>query len=143
MIVAIPTYENRVSPVMDTAANLMVIELEGDLEKSRTVIAIPALHPVRVVRFIADRGIDVLICGAISNMFAAMLTSSGVKIIPWVRGTIDEIITAFVNNTLDQPEFFLPGCMRRMRQGGQGGRGGGRGRGRRLGTGRGGGRRQM
>ena len=87
---------------------------------------------------------NVLICGAISALLEAMLVSSGVRVIGFLCGPVDEVVAAFLNGEVAKPEFCMPGCggwRKRPRQGrsdamprgfGMGlgcGAGGGRGRG--------------
>ena len=126
--VAIPIWNGRVSPVMDTACRLLVVDLADGREVSRETLDIPQVIIPYRVSFLADRGIEVLICGAISHQFERMLVASGIKPYPWFRGDVDEIIAAYSGGVLQNDSFLLPGCGRR-------GRGRGRRRGRRAGLG--------
>lgn len=129
--VAIPIWNERVSPVLDTARRLLVVEFTNDQEVSRETLDIPQVNIPYRVSFFTDRGIDVLICGAISHQFEQMLSVSGIKPIPWFGGDVDEIITAYASGSLQNDNYRLPGCgqfNRRRRY---------RRRGRRMGLGRG------
>ena len=55
-------------------------------------------------------GANVLICGAISAPLEAMLVSSGVRVIGFLCGPVDELIAAFLNGEVARPEFCMPGC---------------------------------
>ena len=127
--VAIPIWDGRVSPVMDTARQLLVIELADGSEVSRTVVDIPQASISGRTGFVSDLCIDVLICGAISHQFERMLAGSGIKAHPWSRGDVDEIIAAYRGGILRNDSFLMPGCRRR-------GRGRGRQRQDRAGRGR-------
>jgi len=132
MKVAIPIWENRVSPVLDTARQLLVVDLENGQEVSRTAVDIPLMHIVQIARFARELEIDTVICGAISRQLETMLATLGIRVIPWVRGEADEVLSAHADGNLQNEYFFLPGCGRsRCRRGrrGQRGRGGGFGRG--------------
>jgi len=131
MKIAIPIWNDRVSPVMDSASQLLLVQIDDGAVCSRTRLDIPQLHPVQQSRFLCSQGIDRLICGAISHRLQTMLTASGLTVMPWVRGNVEDIIAAFINGNLQNQDFYLPGC----RQGG--GRRRGRGCGRGRGTGRG------
>lgn len=128
MKIAIPTWDGRVSPVMDTARHLLVTEYADGSEVSRETVIIPQADISSLVSFLMDIGIDILICGAISHQFERMLVASGIKPYPWFRGDVDEIIAAYSGGVLQNDSFLLPGCGRR-------GRGRGRRRGRRAGLG--------
>ena len=121
------------SPVLDTARQLLVADIENGQEASRTAVDIPLMHIVQIAGFVRDLGVDTVICGAISRQLETMLTTLGIRIIPWVRGEVDEVLSAHVNDNLQDGCFFLPGCGRgRGRRGRRGrrGQGGGFGRGR-------------
>jgi predicted Fe-Mo cluster-binding NifX family protein len=118
--VAIPIWGGRVSPVMDTACRLLIAEITGSREVSRTIIDIPQLGISHRASFVSGLGIDLLICGAISHEFEQMLIASGVKMCPWYCGNVDEIIAAHSNGTLQRDNFFLPGRALRRRRGNRG-----------------------
>jgi predicted Fe-Mo cluster-binding NifX family protein len=126
MKIAIPIWEGRVSPVMDTAQQLLVVEVRDGRERSRTLESMPRLHPVHLVRFIGDLGIDLVICGSVSRQLEWLLELSGTKVIPWIRGNVDKILTAYASGDLQDGSFSLPGCrsrfgpQRRGRRRGQG-----------------------
>jgi len=127
MKVAMPIWEGRLSPVMDSACRLLVAEINGGREISRLVYNIPPVDISGRARFIAGLGIDVLICGAISQQLEQMLTASGIRTNPWFRGEVDDIIKAHTDGNLQNDNFFLPGCRHRGRGPGRGRRQGGRG----------------
>ncbi|MDY7035833.1 MAG: hypothetical protein SV375_06685 [Thermodesulfobacteriota bacterium] len=55
-------------------------------------------------------GIEVLICGAVSNLFANTIESYGIRTIPFVVGPVDEVIDAYLTNGLCDSKFRMPGC---------------------------------
>jgi len=127
MKIAIPIWDNRVSPVLDHAREMMLVTIDGDREISRETRLIPNSLPPQKARFIAGTGVDLLICGALSRPLEAFLAAAGVQLQPWVRGYIDDVIAAHLGGSLGELEqHFMPGC---------------RGRGRGMGRGRGFGRR--
>jgi predicted Fe-Mo cluster-binding NifX family protein len=73
--------------------------------------------PERVNR-LGELGVQVLLCGAISRPLERMIRASGVKVIPCLRGSIEEIIGAYLNGDIDVNErvtcmvfsvFLIPG----------------------------------
>jgi predicted Fe-Mo cluster-binding NifX family protein len=133
MKIAIPTWNGRVSPVFDTASRLLVVETTGESETARFETDISEhFLPSKSMR-LTGLEIDTLICGAISRPLAAMITTAGITLIPWISGQVDEVLQAFLSNTLFDPRFIMPGCAspRSKGPGGRHGRGGGR---RRRGT---------
>ena len=133
MKIAIPTWNGRVSPVFDTASRLLVLEITEKSETSRFETDISEYFlPSKSMR-LTGLGIDTLICGAISRPFASMITTAGIKLIPWISGQVEEIVQAFLTNTLFDPRFIMPGCAGPWGKGLSGKHGQGRGR-RRRGT---------
>jgi len=109
---AISIWEGRVSPVMDTAGQLLITEVRARQVVTREVKSIPESGLFERVRFILGQNIDVLICGAISQAFERMLLAGGVTVVPWYRGQIEDIIEAQLNGKLGNNSFFMPGCRR-------------------------------
>ena len=117
MKVAIPTWTGRVSPVFDVAKRLLVVELkEGDAEVNREEIAIEETQLMARAKRVAQLGVDVLICGAISMPLEAMLASAGVRVIPQTCGTVEDIVRAFASGQLTEETFLMPGCCGRRRR---------------------------
>ena len=56
--------------------------------------------------------VDVLICGAISQMLERMLHRAGVRVVAQVCGEVEAVLQAFLSRMLDAPEFSPPGCFR-------------------------------
>jgi predicted Fe-Mo cluster-binding NifX family protein len=61
-------------------------------------------------KLLAELGPRLLICGAVSWPLEAMLSSAGIRVIPNIRGSVDEVIAAFIAGRLTDPAFRLPGC---------------------------------
>lgn len=110
MKIAIATWNDRVSPVMDSARNLMVVTYEEGREVSREKLVLPQVEICSRVSFIADLGVQVLICGAVSRQYEMLLERSGIQVAAWLRGEVDELIDAIPRGELKQACFILPGC---------------------------------
>ena len=95
---------------MDTANQLMLFDYEDKKELSRSVLDIPNLNVVYKAEFFRAQGVSLLICGAISMQMYRILTASQVEIIPFIRGSIQEVLAAYVDGDLQNGDFFLPGC---------------------------------
>jgi len=127
MRIAVPVLRGRVSPLLDAARNLLVVELEGDRETTRFEEQLEGADAPERAGRISGLGCDWVICGAVSPAVAFMLASRGVRLIPWVAGDVEEVISAFAQGRLTASRFLMPGCRRRGRCG-PAGRGGRRGR---------------
>lgn len=123
MKVAIPKWGERVSPVFDVAQRLLVVQVEDGTAIARHEHAIPEEGVTRKAMRVADLGVEVLICGAISMPLEQMLLSAGIQVIPQMCGLVEAVLEAFVSGTLrEQQRFLMPGCCGQRRRG-RGGRG--------------------
>ena len=126
MKVAIPIWTGRVSPVFDVAKNLIIAEIDQGRELGRTQEPLKEAGLAARAGRVAELGIDMLICGAISQPLEGMLFAKGVRVIPWICGSVEDVLRAFVSGEPAASLFLMPGC-----RGGRGRGRRGRGRGRR------------
>jgi len=110
MKIGITTWNDRVSPVLDSAMHLLVIEIEEGQERSRRIVDLPAQRPALKARAIAEAGPQLLICGAVSRGLERHLQAYGLTAIPWIRGDVDTVLNAWLAGTLTDSSFMLPGC---------------------------------
>lgn len=110
MTVAIPICQDRVSPLLDVATRLSVIDVvRGTEPQCREVVLLSG--PIdQLARSVAELKVNVLICGALSRELEQTLARLGVRVIPRVCGSADEVVRAFLTGQLDKPSFRMPGC---------------------------------
>lgn len=109
MKVAVTIWEDTVSTVCDFASRILVLDVTGDEVKSRSSVPFETRMMQDRVNQLGALGVDVLLCGAISRPLERMILASGVKVIPCLRGSIDEIIRAYLEGGLSDARFMLPG----------------------------------
>ena len=125
MRVAVPVWQNRVSPVFDTARKILLWDSAGGQTGERVEVPLVEVSPALRVGRLAELGVDVLICGAISRPLGTMVQAGGIQLVPWIAGEVDEVLRAYQSGSFPTDAFMMPGCCgRRHRQ-----RGRGRGRG--------------
>mgnify|MGYP001829250703 CR=1 FL=1 len=129
MNIVLPTWNERISPVFDTSRRLLIVRVDEDGNETIREIALDEVSPALKVNVLKQLGTDVLICGAVSNPVAGLVEAANIRLIPWVSGSVDEVLAAFRRGELEEPRFRMPGCRRmRGRFGRRGmGRGGRRG----------------
>ena len=115
MKVALPIWNSRVSPVFDTAERMLIVDINGDSVAGSEEYQFHDVFPPLRSRELCDIGVDVLICGAISNPLAGMIHDAGIKLLPWVSGEVDEVLDAFRRGELSDSRYFMPGCRGRRR----------------------------
>ena len=114
--VAIPIWGERVSPVLDTASKLMLLEFNQGHETKREIINIPEEHFTSRARYLTGLKIDTIVCGALSRPLRQLLIQQGMTVLPWVTGKIDDVVQAYLQNDLANECFFIPGRRRRRRK---------------------------
>lgn len=115
MKVAIPIWGDRISPVLDTATRLLVVDTGGP-ETARFVVDLQGDDIVRRCARIGKLEVGTLICSAVSNPFRQRLVALDIQVIQGISGPVEEILAAYLQGNLFQEAFLMPGC-RRGRQG--------------------------
>ena len=110
MRVAVPIWENKISPVLDTAEKIRIYEIEDGVMVPKEELIMKS-HVDDIALFIADRA-NVIICGAVSGNLDARLKDLGVKVHSWIMGEIDYILNCYVNGNINRKEHSMPGCRR-------------------------------
>ncbi len=117
MRIAIPIWDDKVSPVLDSASRLLIVEAEDQNVASRSEISLDEYDLSRRFFRIQNMEIDTLICGAISHAFLRMLTAFGVDVIPEISGHVEDILRAYLQEDLFNSKFLMPGCKRSRSKG--------------------------
>jgi predicted Fe-Mo cluster-binding NifX family protein len=117
MKVAIAVWEDRVSSVLDFSQRLVVMELERGRETGRTEIDLAERSAFAKLARLRDLGINVLICGAVSQPLASASLACGIQLLPYVTGRVDDVLKAYRAGQLSQPQFVLPGWWPGARRG--------------------------
>jgi predicted Fe-Mo cluster-binding NifX family protein len=155
MKAAFVTWNDRIAPVFDVARHVRLVEVEADQVVRADDRTLPENPPAGRAAHLAELGVTVLVCGAISRPLELMVAARGIQVIPFVVGDLTEVIQAWIGGRLEDERFAMPGCCGRfrrrfggwpgtndkeegiMRGRGQGGTGGGAGRGSGAGGGQG------
>jgi predicted Fe-Mo cluster-binding NifX family protein len=118
MRIAIPVWNDRVSPVFDTAGRVLLLDLADGIEQARhTVEVAQTASPGERAKRLAELGVNVLVCGAISRPLSGCLSAAGIILIPWVSGALEEVLRAYQTDRLSDPCWRMPGCGGRHRRG--------------------------
>ena len=110
MKVALTVWENRISPLFDCARILLIVDIVDRTETSRHFESFHFESPFSRAAKLSDLGIEILICGAVSNLFADLVETYGIRIIPFVAGDVDEVLDAYLTGGLWDSTFRMPGC---------------------------------
>lgn len=112
--IAVAHWNDRVSPVLDSAGEVMVVDT-GNENGERSIVRFSCAGMAQRVRRLRELNVDTVICGAVSNPFRRMIEASGIKVRPWVSGTVDSVLEAYLSGSLKDDRYAMPG-----RRGGRG-----------------------
>lgn len=99
MKVALTVWENRISPMFDVARMLLVADIEDQKVVNPHYEPFLPAETTAKAKVMSDLGVDVLICGGISNFFANMVEAYGIRIIPFIAGEAKQILNAYAAGT--------------------------------------------
>lgn len=118
--IIIPVWEEKVSPLLDTARHIVLVEAQKKAVTSRCEVFLDETDLSRRCFRIWRLKADVLICGAVSRAFARLLAAEpGLTIIQGISGPAQQVLQAFLRGTLNRPRFMMPGSRRsQFRSGG-------------------------
>jgi len=117
MKIAMPIYRDNVSNVLDFARRLLLVDIENAKVVNRSEVALESQSLPQRAGNLKNLGVDVLICGAISQALANMVTASGIQVLPYVNGRVNDVLEAYLTGQLAKPQFSMPGCWPGAREG--------------------------
>lgn len=110
MRVAFSHWKNRIAPVFDVATQIRIIDVESGQIAREQEESIAAVLPLQKALRMKELGINMLVCGAISRPLHALIAGYGIHVIPFVAGTLEEIIKAWLSGEIENVAFAMPGC---------------------------------
>jgi predicted Fe-Mo cluster-binding NifX family protein len=109
MRVAIAHWQYRISPVFDVSDRLLLIDIEDGRELKREDKVLNCSGPFERAREVYGLGVEVLLCGAVSRPFETALISSGVRVIGFICGGLENVLNAYIKGRLADKCFQMPG----------------------------------
>jgi predicted Fe-Mo cluster-binding NifX family protein len=106
---AVPVFNGRVSPVLDSCTQFYMLK---PIEKKETAVRILPVKGGSIFERISEikkLGIQVIICGAVSESFYNLLRESDIEVVCGITGDIDEVVAAYRAGSLSDARFRMPG----------------------------------
>ncbi len=129
MKIALAIWEGRIAPVLDVAKTILVVDPQpgGDPGSSpRQILDVQPGAVSDLASPLLERGVLVLVCGAVSRRVQDRLQSEGIQVVGFVAGGVSEIVASWRDGSFDPDRFAMPGCRcrcdgnrRRMRRSGR------------------------
>lgn len=115
-IIAITSWQNRISPVFDTAQKLLIFELNDKSEISRREEIVGFNVPFQKINALVRSGAKTLICGAITEQIKSQIEEAGIKVLSFICGDISSVMQAYLAGRDIKSEFAMPGCKNQRRR---------------------------
>ncbi len=116
MKVAVTVWKNRISPLFDATRTLLIAVIHDRVVIEKTIVPLECISPFSRAATLESLGVETLICGGVSDFFAKLIEARNIQIISFVAGRVDEVLDAYLKNTLCQKRFRMPGCSHGQRR---------------------------
>lgn len=110
MKVALTVWEDRISPLFDSARMLLVADIDRDGVGGKHLVPFACDTALARAARLVDLGVKVLICGGISGSYANLIEVRGIRILPFITGSVNRILEAYLSGNLDREDLRMPGC---------------------------------
>jgi predicted Fe-Mo cluster-binding NifX family protein len=107
--VAIPVFESRVSPVLDSCQRIVVVDFENGREIRRQELSLEKMSVHERIEVMVRWGIRKIICAGVSDVMCRFLAGKNIVLVSGIAGELEKIINAYICNRLDDACFIMPG----------------------------------
>lgn len=91
--IAVSMFGSRVSGRLDCADTFLLVSVQNGMVHERRSVSAP---PDAARRILEHLGVDILICGGMTERCVHAFSESRIKVIPWVQGEVDEVLAHFL-----------------------------------------------
>lgn len=112
MLVAVPEFQGRVSPTFDFCHRLTLWRVDSLGCRRAAVKTCRRSTPEERAGKMQAAGVEVLLCGAMSEDAHGLLEHCGIVVVEGLAGPVEQVVAAFMCGALDAPRFRLPGFER-------------------------------
>jgi predicted Fe-Mo cluster-binding NifX family protein len=116
MKAAFSVWDNRIAPVFDVARQIHLVETKAGRIVSEKQEALADAMPLQKVVCLAELGVELLVCGAVSRSLQDMIAAYDIRIISFVSGDLREVIVACLAGKREIELFAMPGCCKKKRR---------------------------
>jgi predicted Fe-Mo cluster-binding NifX family protein len=115
-VIAIPAFQERVSPLLDVSDRYAIYETENGEIKQKVGITVACDSDAQRIEKLKEIGVDTIICGAVSGYIARFINERGMRLVSMMYGPLEEIIDAYLRNALPACRTGPAACGRRQRR---------------------------
>lgn len=111
MRIAVPIFGSRVSPRVDCASRILLVDVEEGAITKRWEESTESFQWRNLKLSIKQIGVNVMLCGGIRRCDFISLTGAGITVHPGLIGNVDDVLQAFLNGKIEagNPDEFFKG----------------------------------
>jgi predicted Fe-Mo cluster-binding NifX family protein len=110
MKIGITVWDERISPVFDSAHMLLIADIKNKEIKNLSRESFDPQSEGRLVQELTHLKIEVLICGAVSESHSTLIEACGIHLIPFINGNVNTILGEYAKGKSISSAFLMPGC---------------------------------
>jgi predicted Fe-Mo cluster-binding NifX family protein len=109
MIVSVSNWKDDIAVTFDFSNSIKIYQLFGNQWELIKEERFNSKESETVVESLKRHDVKILLCGAISKKMLEILEKNSIKVIPFLRGNIDDVLRLFEHSNLDRSSCYLPG----------------------------------
>lgn len=99
-LVAIPVFQNRISPLLDEARRFVIFEIADGAICQKIVINLDLATCAMRISRLKELGVITLVSGAVSGDVSDIIIEKGFRHYPWNSGDVNEIMELYLRKRL-------------------------------------------
>lgn len=100
MKVAIPRMAESVAPCFEYSATIAIFTIVDGAVVDQIDFPLRSRDPFDRVRLLRDQEAGTVICGGVQDIYEDSLRASGIQVISWVSGSVDDLLQLFLRGQL-------------------------------------------
>ncbi|NJB66553.1 putative Fe-Mo cluster-binding NifX family protein [Desulfobaculum xiamenense] len=108
MNLCLACYEDRLASLLENATSFRLFRLEHGETTPAGGFDLARHDTQNLISALASCGVSTIVCGGVSGCTRRMLMQAGLDVRPWIRGTVDDVLAALAEGSLDR--LAMPGC---------------------------------
>jgi len=98
--IAIPRFGESVAPCFEHSATISLFTVEEAMVVEQVDFSLTTKNALDRVRLLTDQGVEMLICGGVQDRFEEIVLARGIRVISWVTGEVEELLSLFLRGRL-------------------------------------------
>jgi predicted Fe-Mo cluster-binding NifX family protein len=108
-LLCLACYGNRLASLYEGATDFQLFRVGDDHDiYPAGQISLPSRDPLGRASLFCSCGVNLVLCGAISEGSRQVLEENGIEVVPWIRGEIQEVLSAWLSQEVEG--LKLPGA---------------------------------